>query len=91
MYKRQVFILRPNLPAGFRSLGDVAVAGKVEDVEVADYPYTLAIKAKPGSEKHIAEPTGRVQMWSTDGSDARVKAKMYSLTCPCLLYTSRCV
>jgi hypothetical protein len=79
---RDVFILRPQLPPGFRSLGDVAVSGKVEDRGVDKFPYTLAIKPKPGKEHMIARPTGRVQMWSTDGSRANVKIKVFGLTCP---------
>ena len=79
---RDVFILRPNLPPGFRALGDVAIEGKVEDFGVEKFPYTLAIKPKPGRENLIAEPTGRVQAWSTAGSDANVRIKVFAVTCP---------
>lgn len=79
---RDVFILRPNLPPGFSSLGDVAVSGKVEDKGIEKFPYTLAIKPKPGREGLIAKPTGRVQIWSTAGSSANTKIKVFGLTCP---------
>lgn len=80
--KRDVFVLRPVPPAGFRTLGDVAIEGWIGNFTPDSYPYSIAIRPKPGRENLIAAPTGVVEKWSTDGTRANTPMKVYGLACP---------
>ncbi len=78
--KRDVTILRPKAPAGFFTVGHVAVPRY--QIEGRRTPFTVVIKPKPGFERLLAAPTRFEWVYDDAGTGADRDLAIYAAECP---------
>ena len=77
---RDVTILRPKAPAGFYTLGHVAVPRY--QIDGRRTPFAIVIKPKPGSEHLLTAPSRFEWVYDDAGTGADRDLAIYSAECP---------